>query len=112
MSRRRPNPPPKRIGRRLPGGAWVPVLQPTMLTSRSLRRLEVLVDSAAPIPIQSPWLRPLGFTEPLEDSERLIRALEAHTAAEEPDIADCAQVAHRTGDPIVDLSDGSRRRKR
>ncbi len=64
------------------------------------------MDSTAPIPIQSPWLQPLGFTEPPEDSERLIRALEAHTAAEERDIADCAQVAHRTGDPIVELLTG------
>jgi hypothetical protein len=75
-----------------------------MLTSRTVRRLEVLVDNTAPIPIQSAWLQPLGFTEPPEDSERLIRALEAHTAAEERDIADCEQVAQRTGG-LADCAD-------
>jgi hypothetical protein len=64
------------------------------------------VESTTPIPIQNPWLQLLGFTEPPEDSERLIRALEAHTAAEERDIADCEQVAQHTEDPIVELLTG------
>ena len=64
------------------------------------------MESTTPIPIQNPWLQLLGFTEPPEDSERLIRALEAHTAAEERDIADCEQVAQRTADPVVELLTG------
>jgi rubrerythrin len=36
-------------------------------------------------------------------SERLIRALEAHQAAEAADVASCVQVAQRLGDPVADL---------
>jgi hypothetical protein len=49
------------------------------------------------------WLRQFGGTEASHLSERLVRALEAHAAAEAADVVTCRQVAERLDDPVVDL---------
>jgi rubrerythrin len=61
------------------------------------------VTTTAPIATTNPWLHPLAEGNPPPLSERLIRALEAHQAAEAADVASCVQVAQRLGDPVADL---------
>ena len=61
------------------------------------------MTSAAPIAIANPWLHPFENGEPQPISERLVRALEAHQAAEAADIVSCRQLAQRLDDPVVDL---------
>ena len=59
------------------------------------------MTDTAPAGIRNHWLQPLT-TAPLPSvSERLVRALEAHMAAEGQDIADCQQLARRSTDPVV-----------
>ena len=52
---------------------------------------------------QNPWLIPLPTTSPPSTSELLIRALEAHTAAEAHDTAEYERLAQATADPVVQL---------
>ena len=61
------------------------------------------MTTTAPIATTNPWLHPLAEGNPPPLSERLIRALEAHQAAEAADVASCLQVAQRLGDPVADL---------
>jgi hypothetical protein len=61
------------------------------------------VTTTAPIATANPWLHPFAEGEPPPASERLIRALEAHQAAEAADVASCLQVAQRLGNPVADL---------
>ena len=61
------------------------------------------MTSAAPIAIANPWLHPFENGEPQPISERLVRALEAHQAAEAADIVSCRELAQRLDDPVVDL---------
>jgi rubrerythrin len=61
------------------------------------------VTTTAPIATTNPWLHPFPEGNPPALSERLIRALEAHQAAEAADVASCLQVAQRLGDPVADL---------
>jgi hypothetical protein len=61
------------------------------------------VTTTAPIGVQNPWLNPLPNTETPALSERLIRALEAHVAAEAYDAATCQELTQRTADPVVGL---------
>jgi hypothetical protein len=61
------------------------------------------VTTTAPIAATNPWLHPFAEGNPPPVSERLIRALEAHQAAEAADVASCLQVAQRLGDPVADL---------
>jgi hypothetical protein len=49
------------------------------------------------------WLRQFGDSEASHNSERLVRALEAHAAAEAADVVACRQVAERLDDPVVNL---------
>ncbi len=57
----------------------------------------------APSATLNPWLHPLAAGEPPALLERLIRALEAHAAAEAHDIVNCQQLAQRADDPVVAL---------
>ena len=61
------------------------------------------MTTTAPIATANPWLHPFaeGGSPPL--SERLLRALEAHQAAEAADVASCRQLAQRLDDPVADL---------
>jgi rubrerythrin len=61
------------------------------------------VTTTAPIATANPWLHPFAEGESPPVSERLVRALEAHQAAEAADVASCLQVAQRLGDPVADL---------
>src|ERR1700681_3813761 len=61
------------------------------------------MTSSAPIAMANPWLHPFAEGESPPLSERLVRALEAHQAAEAADVASCRQIAQRLGDPVVDL---------
>jgi len=61
------------------------------------------VTTTAPIGIQNPWLNPLPNTAAPALSERLIRALEAHVAAEAYDAATCHELTQRSADPVVGL---------
>ncbi|HLZ26880.1 MAG TPA: ferritin-like domain-containing protein [Chloroflexota bacterium] len=61
------------------------------------------MTTTAPLATTNPWLHPLAEGNPPPLSERLIRALEAHQAAEAADVASCLQVAQRLGDPVADL---------
>src|SRR5450755_925777 len=51
----------------------------------------------------NPWLHPFAGGDPPPLSERLVRALEAHQAAEAADIVSCRQLARRLDDPVADL---------
>jgi rubrerythrin len=59
------------------------------------------MTDTAPAGIQNHWLQPLTTALLPSVSERLIRALEAHIAAEGRGIADCQQLAQRSTDPVV-----------
>lgn len=48
-------------------------------------------------------LHPFEEGDPPPLSERLIRALEAHTAASAADVASCRRLAQRSRDPVVEL---------
>jgi hypothetical protein len=61
------------------------------------------VPEVAPIATHNPWLHPLAAAEPPALSERLIRALEAHAAAEAHDVVNCQQLAQRADDPVLAL---------
>jgi hypothetical protein len=61
------------------------------------------VTITAPIATQNPWLIPPPSGEPPALSERLIRALEAHVAAEAHDVATLQELTQRTTDPVVGL---------
>ena len=61
------------------------------------------MTTTAPIATINPWLHPLAEGNPPPLSERLIRALEAHQAAEAADVASFLQVAQRLSDPVADL---------
>jgi len=61
------------------------------------------VTSTAPIGMVDSWLNPIAEAEPPPLSERLVRALEAHQAAEAADVASCRQVAQRLDDPVAAL---------
>jgi rubrerythrin len=61
------------------------------------------VTTTAPVATTNPWLHPFADGNPPPLSERLIRALEAHQAAEAADVASCLQVAKRLGDPVAHL---------
>jgi rubrerythrin len=58
--------------------------------------------SATSLP-RNPWLEPLASSTPPSLSERLIRALEAHLAAESHDMGDYEQLVHQSTDPVVQL---------
>jgi rubrerythrin len=60
------------------------------------------VTAIAPIATQNPWLMPLPSPAP-PHSERLIRALEAHAAAEAHDSTECERLVDRTADPVLRL---------
>jgi rubrerythrin len=66
-------------------------------------RLELSVTTTSPIATANPWLHPFAEGEPPPLSDRLIRALEAHQAAEAADVASCRQVAQRLDNPVADL---------
>ena len=61
------------------------------------------MTEVAPIPTNNPWPLPLAPTQPPSLSERLIRALQAHAAAEAADLATCERLAQRSSDPVVKL---------
>ncbi|HEX8968135.1 MAG TPA: ferritin-like domain-containing protein [Chloroflexota bacterium] len=61
------------------------------------------MTETAPTLSTNPWLHPLAPTQPPSLSERLIRALEAHSSAEAHDVATCEQVAEKSPDPVVRL---------
>jgi hypothetical protein len=61
------------------------------------------VTETVPVATVNPWLHPLSAGEPPPLSERLIRALEAHAAAEAADSANCRQLAQAMHDPVVEL---------
>ena len=61
------------------------------------------MTTTAPVGIQNPWLNPLPNTAAPALSERLIRALEAHVAAEAYDVATCQELTQRAADPVVGL---------
>jgi hypothetical protein len=61
------------------------------------------VTSTAPIADQDPWLVPPVNAKPPALTERLIRALEAHAAAEAHDVASCQALQERVGDPAFGL---------
>jgi hypothetical protein len=58
-----------------------------------------VTDSAV---VPSPWLAPFESAQP-SLSDRFIRALEAHTAAETHDLAACQRLADQTSDPVIKL---------
>jgi rubrerythrin len=59
------------------------------------------MTTSPPVATTDPWLHPLAASEPPPLSDRLIRALEAHAAAEVHDVGTCQQIAQRTADPAV-----------
>ena len=61
------------------------------------------MTSSAPIATANPWLHPFARGESAPLSERLVRALEAHQAAEAADVVSCCQLAQRLDDPVVEL---------
>jgi rubrerythrin len=61
------------------------------------------VTTTEPIAPVNPWLHPFAEGNPPPISERLVRALEAHQAAEAADVANCLQLAQRLDDPVVHL---------
>src|SRR5690348_5157393 len=81
------------------GGQPLPCRRlPQTLPGARLRRMTESSPMAAP----ANWLhfRP----EPVPSvSDRVVRALEAHVAAEAQDVSDCERVADSTNDPVVKL---------
>lgn len=61
------------------------------------------MTDVAPITTIDPWLHPLAGADPPPASERLIRAIEAHTAASAADIAAYRDIACRMRDPAAEL---------
>ena len=61
------------------------------------------MTSTAPIALTNPWLHPFAEGQPPPTSERLVRALEAHRAAEAADVLSCRLLAQRVADPVVEL---------
>src|SRR5437660_4799070 len=61
------------------------------------------VTELAPIATNNPWLHPLAPTLPPSQSERLVRALEAHASAEAHDLATCQQLAEHSTDPVLKM---------
>jgi hypothetical protein len=62
------------------------------------------VTDAAPIATSiDPWLHPVAGGEPPPLTERLVRALEAHSAASAADIVTCRQLTQRLADPVVEM---------
>ncbi len=64
--------------------------------------LDVMTE-VAPAAALSAWLDPLPNVPAPSMSERMIRALEAHVAAEAQDLADCQYLAERATDPAARL---------
>jgi hypothetical protein len=58
---------------------------------------------SATSPVRNPWLEPLARTAPPSLSERLIRALEAHLAAESHDVGEYQQLVRQSTDPVAQL---------
>ena len=61
------------------------------------------MTEVAPMATINPWLHLLADADPPPASERLIRALEAHTAASAADVATYRDIARRTQDAAVEL---------
>jgi rubrerythrin len=61
------------------------------------------VTDAVPIVIENPWLHPVAAGQPPPTSDRLIRALEAHAAAESADVANYRRLAQDSSDSVVSL---------
>jgi rubrerythrin len=62
------------------------------------------VTDAAPSATNiNPWLHPVAGGEPPPLTERLVRALEAHSAASAADIVTCRQLTQRLADPVVEM---------
>ena len=61
------------------------------------------MTNTAPTTTVASWLHPFSDGEAPPLSERLVRALEAHQAAEAADVASCRQMAQRLGDPVANL---------
>ena len=51
------------------------------------------MTSTVPIPIQNGWVIPVGATREPPLSERIIRALQAHVAAEAHDLGECERLS-------------------
>jgi hypothetical protein len=64
---------------------------------------ECSMTEVAPIATINPWLHPLVGGDPPPTSERLIRALEAHTAASAADVVTYRDVAQRLHDPAAEM---------
>ena len=61
------------------------------------------MNEAAPVATINAWLHPLVDGDPPPTSERLIRALEAYTAASAADVATYRDIAQRLHDPATEL---------
>ena len=61
------------------------------------------MTTTAMLATQNPWLHLFDRAGAPPASERLVRALEAHQAAEDADIVSCRQLAQRLGDPVAEL---------
>ena len=61
------------------------------------------MTTTAPLATQNPWLNPLPDRKTAPVSERLIRALDAHVAAEADDVQRCARFAQASGNPAVQM---------
>jgi hypothetical protein len=61
------------------------------------------VTTTAPIATTNPWLHSVAEGQPPPTSQRLVRALEAHQAAEATDVSSCRLLAQLLADPVVGL---------
>lgn len=61
------------------------------------------MTTTAPVALTNPWLHPFADTDPPPLSERLVRALEAHAAAEAADVLSCRRLARHLDNPVVEL---------
>jgi hypothetical protein len=61
------------------------------------------MSETLPNATQNAWLHPLASAPVPSLSDRLVRALEAHVAAEAQDLEDCQQVANDSSDAVVRL---------
>ena len=62
-----------------------------------------MIDAAPIATSIDPWLHPVAGGEPPPLTERLVRALEAHSAASAADIVTCRQLTRRLADPVVEM---------
>ena len=59
------------------------------------------MTDTAPRTTINTWFQPLASAPAPSMSDRLVRALEAHVAAEAQDLADCQKLAEQTSDAVV-----------